>query len=429
MLGLLVAGAMERGAWNAARATWSAGGEAFLVANALSEGRGFASAYGNHHGATAHLLPISPGIGGAVYGLLGYSPLAELVLATWSIGLALGSYLLLDRAFARLGVAAVPRLLALAFLCLAPTYIAQEAVDFRLWEGGLAAFLSALMLDQVLAADRPDAPRRHLHAIMATAPVLFFVNPLMGIAAFLSLALLSAGRMPWRVFAWRMAIPLALLAMLVTPWAIRNQRALGEPVLLRSNAGLELALAHYPGAPTHGDRYDAFMARLHAIHPLQNREAYARMMASGGEVAYSRALGEEAMATITANPGQAISVVLAHVGDMITPGAWIFRIWGSERLAPVQAALASIIGLLGLAGLLAGLAQDGRRWLFVALPVVVPILAVAPFQPVMRYTYLIYAPLAFCAAGGLALAIRRVRAKPARRGGAGPGCADPEIAA
>lgn len=409
LLALVVAGAVERVAWNAVRTTWSAGGEAFLVANAVSEGRGFAAAYGNHYGATAHLLPISPGIGGAVYALLGYTPLAEVVLATWSIGLALGSYLLLNRAFARLGVPAGPRLLAVAFLCLAPTYIAQEAVDFRLWEGGFAAFLSALMLDQVLAADRADAPRRHLYAIMAVAPLLFFVNPLLGVAAFLLLVLLWAGRVPWRVFALRMAIPIALLAMLIVPWAIRNQQVLGAPVLLRSNAGLELALAHYPGVPTRGDRYDAFMARLRAIHPLQNREAYARMMLQGGEVAYSRALGKDAMATIEADPRQASAVMLAHVGDMVAPGAWIFRIWGSESFAPIQAALASLVGILGLAGLFVGLAAGGPRWLFVAIPVLVPILAVAPFQPVMRYTYLIYAPLVFCAAGGLALLMQRLR--------------------
>lgn len=414
VLVLLAAGAAERWLWNAMRATWSAGGEAFLVANAVGEGRGFASAYGNQHGATAHLLPISPGIGGAVYGLLGYTPAAEIVLALWSTGLALGSYLLLNRAFARLGIAAGPRLLALGFLCLAPTFIAQEAVDFRLWEGGLAAFLSALMLDQLLAADRGDAPRRHLLAVQAIAPLLFFVNPLLGCAAFLSLGLLWAGRLPWRVFAGRMAISLALLALLVAPWAVRNQRALGEPVLLRSNAGLELAIAHYPGVPTHGDRYDAFMTRLHTIHPLQSREAYARLVASGGEVAYSRALGDEAMATIAADPWQAGAVVLAHVGDMITPGAWIFRIWGSERLAPAQAALASMIGLFGLAGLALG----GRRWLFVAIPIVIPILAVAPFQPVMRYIYLIYAPLAYCAFAGLALLIARLRRRPTRRSAA-----------
>jgi hypothetical protein len=281
-------------------------------------------------------------------------------------------------------------------------------VDFRLWEGGLATFLSALMLDQVLAADRASAERRHRYAIMVIAPVLFFVNPLVGVAAFLLLFLLWLGRVPWQVLVGRMAMPFALLAMLVVPWAIRNQRVLGEPVLLRSNAGLELAIAHYPGVPTRGDRYDAFMARLHAIHPLQNREAYARMEALGGEVAYSRALADEATATIRANPRQTTAVMLAHVGDMIAPGTWIFRLWGSERLAPAQAALASIIGILGLAGLFAGLVLGGRRWLYVSVPIVVPILAVTPFQPVMRYTYLIYAPLAYCAAAGMALLVHRL---------------------
>ncbi|NIJ21115.1 hypothetical protein FHS95_002818 [Sphingomonas naasensis] len=412
---LLVAGALERMAWNMMRTTWSAGGEAFLVANAVSEGRGFAGAYGNHTGATAHLLPISPGIGGSVYWLFGYTPLAEVVLASWSIGLALGSYLLLYRAFGRLRVPATPRLVALAFLCLAPTYVAQEAVDFRLWEGGLAAFLSALMLEQVLASDDDPARRSHRFAIMATAPLLFFVNPLLGVAAFLLLLMLWAGRVRWRVLAGRGAISLALLAGLVAPWAIRNQQVLGEPVLLRSNAGLELAIAHYPGVPTHGDRYSAFMARLHAIHPLQNRDAYAKLAALGGEVAYSRALGEEAMATIRADPRHASAVVFAHVGDMITPGTWIFRLWGIEWLAPLQAALASAVGITGLAGLFVGVATRERRWLFVAIPVAVPILAVAPFQPVMRYTYLIYAPLAFCAAHGFVVATIGFR-KTLRRG-------------
>ncbi|MBL7466166.1 hypothetical protein, partial [Escherichia coli] len=96
-----------------------------------------------------------------------------------------------------------------------------------------------------------------------------------------------------------------------------------------------LALAHYPGVPVRGDRDDAFVARLHAIHPLQSREARATMVARGGELAYSRALGNEAMATIAANPGRAVAVMLAHVGDMITPGPWIFRIWGIQGLAPI----------------------------------------------------------------------------------------------
>ncbi len=245
---LLAAAIVERVAWSVASSAWSAGGEA-TSSSPMYSPRGMAShvAYGLDHGATAHLLPIGPGFAGTVYWLLGYTPLAELVLAAWSIGLPRPRQL----------SAAGPRPLrgwASAWgrassrwpFSAAPTYIAQEAVDFRVWEGGLAAFLSALMLDQALAADREDAPRRHVHVVVATAPLLFFVNPLMG-AATLSLALLWAGRVPLGVLARRMTMSVLLLAMFVVPWAIRNQRVLGEPVLLRSNAGLELALAHYPG--------------------------------------------------------------------------------------------------------------------------------------------------------------------------------------
>ncbi len=409
MLTLLVAGALERILWNVLRDRWSAGGEAFLVALSVGEGRGFSSAYGVDYGATAHLLPISPAIAGAVYGVLGYTSAAEIALATWSIGLALGSYLMLDRAFAQIGAPYRARLSGFAFLCLAPTYIAQEAVDFRVWEGGLAAFLSALMIDRLVAADRDPDAQGPAAAAMAIAPILFFVQPLLGTAAFLSLTISWAGRVRWSTLARRMAAPIAALALLLGGWSLRNQIALGEPVLLRSNAGLELAIANYPGVTAVADREAAFRNRLQAIHPLQGRAAYAAMIAAGGEIPYSRALGREALAWMSRHPREAATVMATHVGDTIVPDAWIFRIWGSDRLAPFQSLLASLTGVLGLAGLAIGLALQGRRWVFIALPVVTPILLFAPFQPVMRYTYLIYAPLVFCAACGLALLIQRYR--------------------
>lgn len=409
ILALLVAGALERIAWTATRGTWSAGGEAFLVARAIGDGRGVADAYGHLSGATAHLLPISPAIAGAAYALFGYTQAAEMVLACWSIGLAFASYLLLEGAFARLGASSGARLAALAFLCLAPTYIAQEAVDFRIWEGGLAACLSAVVLNRVTAAARGTPSARTTAALIVVAPLLVFVNPMIGAAAFVSLALLWSRQLGWRLALVRLLAALAVLAALVTPWTIRNARVMGAPVVLRSNAGLELAIAHYPGAPTRGDRYDAFVARLHAVHPLQGRAAHARMVAAGGEVAYSRALGRAAIATIAANPRHAAAIALAHIGDMITPGTWIFRIWGDALLAPIQAWLASLVGVVGLAGLALGLVSGGRRWLFVAVPVVIPILVFSPFQPVMRYIYLIYAPLTFCASYGLSALVRFAR--------------------
>ena len=400
---LLAIGALERVWWNLHEQVSSAGGEAFLVAFSLSQGRGFADAYGLGTGPTAHLMPVSPMIGGAVYGLLGYTQAAEAVLAAWSITVCLGSYYLLDRAFGRLGAPSGVRLAALAFLCLAPTYIAQEAVDFRVWEGGLAAFLSALMADRLFAGDG--------RAAKLVAPLLFFVHPLLGTPAFVALAGFWLSRGSWRTAARHMLVPLALLALLIAPWAIRNQIELGAPVLLRSNAGLELAIAQYPGAATAGDRAAAFEARLHQVHPLQGRQALAAMRAAGGEVAWSRALGHEASAWMAAHPGESARLMLTHIADALVPGEWIFRMWGNATLAPVQARLAQLVGVLGLIGLGAGLALGDRRWRYVALPILVPVLLFAPFQPAMRYTYLFYAPLAFCAACGLALLGKRLGAR------------------
>ena len=47
----------------------------------------------------------------------------------------------------------------------------------------------------------------------------------------------------------RIALPLAAgIAVLVVPWAVRNQRAMGEPYLINDNLGYNLRLAHAPYA-------------------------------------------------------------------------------------------------------------------------------------------------------------------------------------
>ncbi len=176
---LLVLGVGERVAWNLIRPGVGASGEAFNVAAALAGGRGFADAYQVGQGATAHLLPISPGIAGGIYAVFGVRSMgAEILLACWSIGLAVGAYLLLFRAFGRLGLPRVARLGALALLCLAPTYVPQEAVDFRIWEGGLSVLLTALFLDRLVAIETPSA--KAIAGMALLNALLFFVNPICG---------------------------------------------------------------------------------------------------------------------------------------------------------------------------------------------------------------------------------------------------------
>jgi hypothetical protein len=406
---LVACGAVERGVYNLFRHYSRAGGEAYLVAQAIGEGRGFADAYGPGHGPTAHLLPISPGIAGGVYELFGVSsPSAELVLATWSIGLALGSYLLLDRAFARLGVSSLARLAALGFLCLAPTYIAQESVDFRVWEGGLAVFVSALFLDRLLALRDERAPFRDRAFLAIIAPVLFFISPLLGLAAVMSLCVYWLRQRDPTGFVISFTVSGIVLAALVVPWALRNERVLGHFVPLRSNAGLELAIGQHPEALADRPGDEILMARLVAIHPLQSREAFYAMKAAGGEIPYAHARGIEAQRWVAAHPVQSARLMLTHLRQALIPSPWMFRIWGNLPLAPIQAALAILVGVLGLSGLGERLMRGDRRWLYVVLLVGVPALLFSPFQPVMRYSYLDYALLVFSAAAGLDALSRRL---------------------
>ena len=122
---LLLIGTGERALFNLLRPIPGGAGEAFNVAAALANGFGFADAYRVGQGPTAHLLPTTPAIAGAVYAIFGLEAwLAEFLLACWSIGLAMGTYLLLFSAFDRLGSSRWARLIGIR-LCSANIHSAR----------------------------------------------------------------------------------------------------------------------------------------------------------------------------------------------------------------------------------------------------------------------------------------------------------------
>ncbi len=280
----LLIGVAMRIAHNIFRAKIGAGGEAANVAVAIAQGRGFADPFRVGQGATAHLLPISPGIGGLVYSLFGVHSLpAEIILATWSIMLAFGSYVVFSHVFRRLGVTDQARAGAMLVLSLVPVFVKVEAVDFRIWEGALAVMLSALFLLQATAV-----------LIALTAALLFFVNPIIGIGGFLCLGLLSRARWTLGKSASVVALTVLFSASWVAPWALRNKQVLGEPVLLRSNAGLELAIATDPAMLGSRAREQLYRKRLSLLHPNQSPAAFDRMKRFG-EVRYARMLGQQTL--------------------------------------------------------------------------------------------------------------------------------------
>jgi hypothetical protein len=397
----LLIGIAERSLWNLIRSgPPGAVGEAFNVAAALARGFGFADSYRVGQGPTAHLLPISPAIAGGLYAIFGINAWpAEFLLACWSIGLAMGTYLLLFRAFGRLGSARWARLIALAFGCMAPVYIAQESVDFRILEGGLSVFLCALFLDRLLSLQSSKTLLTYSIAQMAVlTALLFFVNPVLGLGAYACAGMTCLRRLRGVRLAGAISLAAVALAIFLTPWAIRNKIVMGEPILLRSNAGLELALANYPGALEARDRRDEYLHRILEIHPYASDKAYQAMLAAGGEVAYSQKLGAETWRWIAANPWAMARLALRHVRQIFAPEAWQFQLFGTGILTHLRAGLSSLAGCLGMLGLIYALHERRPNWIYPTILVMIPVIPLSIFQPVPRYIYLFYPMLVFCAA-------------------------------
>ncbi|HYZ49204.1 MAG TPA: hypothetical protein VE567_09960, partial [Sphingomonas sp.] len=281
-----------------------ADGEAANAAIAIARGDGMADTFARGSGASAHFMPSMTLVAGAVYAVLGIrTAAAELVLATLSVGLSLVSAWLWYRIVQMIGIPRAAALTGLTLFCFLPLSISLEVIDFRAWEGALAATLGALALLPILNRDRADRPWvRSLWLPSLLAAINFFVNPAMGLAVFGALALLLLRRFAARQWPQAIAIAALCLVVVLTPWAVRNELVLGRFIPLRGNAGLELALANHPAAAASGDQRQIFVERLHEIHPLESQPAFDRMMRMGGEIPYAAALGKTALQWIAEHP-------------------------------------------------------------------------------------------------------------------------------
>lgn len=395
----LFIGLAERIGWALARRTPWAVGEAPNVAIALARGRGFADAFFPDQGPTAHVLPISPSIAGAVYWLLGVrTPAAEAVLCAWSLALTFGCYGLFALIIARLGASRRTALCGFALLCVLPVYTTAETFEFRVWEGGLGLFLGALALFLFVRADMGDKPRGFSVWRALLPAAAFFVNPPIGVATILAAALYWWRHRRTDSFAKTALAGLAALALFVVPWTIRNQVSMGHPIPLRDDLGMEIAVANHPAAVHPADFDRVFLNRLTAIQPYIHPKAYRAMWAAGGEVAYSQKLGRETIAWMKANPGDVATLWRRHFVEMLFTRKWMFKTAHGQQLPLIRTIIVNIASVLALIGL--GLATRRRdsRYLYLAIFVAVPTLLYIPFQPVNRYSWLIWPALIMLAA-------------------------------
>jgi hypothetical protein len=397
----LLIGIAERVGWALARKNGSATGEAFNVAVAIARGRGFADAFAVGQGPTAHLMPLPPMFAGGVYALFGVqSVTAETLLLIWALGLTFGTYALFAGVARRIGVPAGACLAGFAFLCVAPIFTTTEAFDFRAWEGGMTMTTAGAFLILLLRADAGEPMSAVARITLWALPALvMFLQPMIGLAAGLALALLMIRQ--WR--GWRAAavsgLPFVILfAALFGTWAARNMAVMGEPIWLRDNLGLELAVGNHAGAVNPADPDAAFDARLAQIHPFVSADAYATLQRVGGEAAYARKMGAETKAWMAAHPGDTARLWVGHMRQIVVPAVWQFKTAHNRVMPVIRTVLLDIVGIAGLIGFALLLWTRRRTALYIAPFIVVPILLYMPFQPVQRYMWLVYSPLTYLAA-------------------------------
>jgi hypothetical protein len=132
------------------------------------------------------------------------------------------------------------------------------------------------------------------------------------------------------------AVALALGAAIpISPWAIRNQRALGAPILLRDNLGLELAVGFNDtaGVTMYETDRNGTYARVHPnISPEQ-----ARRVRDLGELAYMRSRMAEGRDWIARHPARTAQlIVLRAIGfwfPVTDRFVQVVILWGLTLLA------------------------------------------------------------------------------------------------
>jgi len=378
-------------------------GEARRVAVSLATTGTFGNALYAGEGPTAHLTPTSPAIAGGVFSIFGVdSPAANFILASWCLLQVFSSFLLLLLLFRKLGTPALGLLLALAALCFLPILIGDETVQFRYWDAALAVNLAVATLLVLISLDgRGDPGWRWMVGAGFLAAMTMIVTPTLGLGIYA-----AAGIYLWRNLSWeRMALAVGIaglvLAALVTPWAIRNYRVMGAPILLRDNAGMQMAVANYPEAVHTRDMGPTYEKRLREVSPYFNDDLKTALEAAGGEVAYNKKLARETKAWIKAHPREFAYLTMRHFTEFYWPRGWQFRHTGSGSLARERAAFVSLVSFFGFIGLAWGLWRRRPGYIYLLPAVLLPGLAYAMFQPLPRYTYLIYGLLVFLAADGL----------------------------
>jgi 4-amino-4-deoxy-L-arabinose transferase-like glycosyltransferase len=315
---------------------YTRGIELGTLAQSLVAGQGLSSPFGGSTGPTALLAPGYPAIIALFFRIFGSFTFAAAIAV-------MGMQLLFS-------VTTVLLIMHVGQVCfgnrtahLAGTFWAVSLpliwMPTIFWETCLSTLLLVGMMALALRCEQQ--PSGSLWALMgAYCGLAALVNP-----ALLLALLAMLGWAAWQTrntFLYSPLLSLLVLLLVFAPWPIRNARALGAFIPLRSTVGLELWMGNRAGATGFLDE---------SVFPIFNRGEYDQYVAKG-EVAYMQEKSALAKAYVRAHPsdflqlsgerfirfwtgsgsrdGSVIFILHALVTTVVgTAGAW--RLWQRRR--------------------------------------------------------------------------------------------------
>lgn len=284
---------------------------------------------------TSHWSFLYPLYLAGVYAVFGYHPLAARMIQGALSG-ALAAWLIY-----RLGKRLFGERVGLAAAALSAVYIYSVYYDAALMTESFYIVGILAMLNLVL--DITDGTGR---AVVKWA----LLGVALGITTLLRQSVLpwAAVMLLWIVWAGRkrvrwthVLIPLAIVALFIAPWTIRNYRAYGEFLLLNSNAGFAMYSSQ---APAHGTLF--ISAHVEPLPPE---------LAGLNEAQMDRALMRRGIQFVLDDPGRYALLSLSRV-------AVFFKFWPGPESSTMSNISRALSYALYLPFFLYGLYLSRREW-------------------------------------------------------------------
>jgi len=303
-----------------------------LIGKSLALHGTFADPYAIPTGPTAHHAPVYPFLLSLIFRCVGFDAAAGYAVAAMNMTFACLQVALLPVLGKQVDLPAVG-LVAGLWGAVIPWRGIQEVQS----ETALTSLCLLLAVMATVRCWRSDSNRSS--ALCGAAwGFLFLVSP-SPLAAFLLLLIVMATRLSLR----RALLSAFAAAVVVCPWCVRNYMVLGGLTFVRDNFPIEFHISNNDFAtavrPEQYYRSGSYVLRMHPHFSVSE----ARIVATGGELAYNRAKLAETLAWIHERPYRFAWLTAQRI--------LYFWILPSQSL-PWKAALFVPIELMALAGML-----------------------------------------------------------------------------